>query len=36
VLKAKGRDVSELMISEGLARPDQCGKACRRDRRSWC
>jgi endonuclease YncB( thermonuclease family) len=36
VLKAKGRDVSELMISEGLARPAQCGKACRDNQRSWC
>ena len=35
VLKAKGRDVSALMIGEGLARPDQCGKACRR-REPWC
>jgi endonuclease YncB( thermonuclease family) len=36
VLKANGRDVSELMIKEGLARPAQCGKACRDDRKSWC
>jgi endonuclease YncB( thermonuclease family) len=36
VLKAKGRDVSELMISEGLARPAQCGKACRDHSLSWC
>ena len=36
VLKANGRDVSELMISEGLARPAQCGKACRDNQRSWC
>jgi len=36
VLKAKGRDVSALMIGEGLARPAQCGKACRDNRLSWC
>lgn len=36
VLKAKGRDVSELMIGEGLARPAQCGKACRDHQHSWC
>jgi endonuclease YncB( thermonuclease family) len=35
VLKAKGQDVSALMIGEGLARPDQCGRACRK-RPSWC
>jgi hypothetical protein len=24
------------MISEGLARPAQCGKACRQNQHSWC
>ncbi|HET7681320.1 MAG TPA: thermonuclease family protein [Xanthobacteraceae bacterium] len=36
VLKANGRDVSTLMIGEGLARPAQCGKACRDGQKSWC
>jgi endonuclease YncB( thermonuclease family) len=35
VLKTKGRDVSELMIGEGLAHRMHCGKACR-VQPPWC
>jgi endonuclease YncB( thermonuclease family) len=35
VLKAKGRNVADIMISEGLARPLHCGKACPVEY-SWC
>ena len=35
VLKTKGRDVSELMIGEGLAHRMHCGKDCR-VQPPWC
>jgi len=36
VLKAQGRDVAEILISEGLARRYNCGAASCPPRGSWC
>jgi endonuclease YncB( thermonuclease family) len=35
VMKAKGRNVADILIGEGLARPLHCGKACP-VAYSWC
>jgi endonuclease YncB( thermonuclease family) len=36
VLRAEGRDVGPILISEGLARPYMCGQTGCPKRQSWC
>jgi hypothetical protein len=36
VLKARGRDVGAILISEGLARSYVCGASSCPPRSSWC
>jgi endonuclease YncB( thermonuclease family) len=36
VLKARGRDVAEILIGEGLAEPYVCGRTSCPARRDWC
>src|SRR5512133_3414649 len=36
VLKARGRDIGELLIGEGLARPYVCGSSSCPRRLPWC
>jgi endonuclease YncB( thermonuclease family) len=36
VLKARGRDVASVLISEGLARPYHCGATRCPPREGWC